>query len=123
VIIRMGKARYAWVTILPLAWLAVVTTTAGWAKLFSDDPRLGFLAHARFLRLAMESGTLPPGVREMSHLPRLIFNDYLDAAVAGFFLVAVVVVLAASIHQWRSLLRGDAPLTSTEVPYEPMVAA
>ena len=119
VIIRMGKARYAWVTLLPLAWLVVVTTTAGWAKLFSDDPRLGFLAHARFLRRALESGTLPSGVREMSHVPRLIFNDYLDAAVAGFFLVAVVVVLAASIHQWRRLLAGEEPLRSTEVPYEP----
>ena len=60
VIIKMGKARYAWVTLLPLAWLVVVTMSAGCAKLFSPQPRLGFLAHARVLQAAQAAGTLPP---------------------------------------------------------------
>ena len=118
VIIRMGKARYAWVTILPLAWLVVVTTTAGWAKLFSADPRLGFLSHARSLRDALASGTLPPGATDAAFVRQLIVNDYIDAAVAGFFLVAVVVILLASAHQWLRVLRGRVPAVSTEVPYE-----
>src|SRR4051794_10188926 len=50
VIIKMGKARYAWVTVLPLAWLIIVTMSAGWMKLFSPQPKLGFLAHARTLQ-------------------------------------------------------------------------
>ncbi|HEX6060001.1 MAG TPA: carbon starvation CstA family protein [Gemmatimonadaceae bacterium] len=118
VIIRMGKARYAWVTLLPLAWLVVVTTTAGWAKLFSADPRLGFLAHARMLRDAIASGTLPPGVADLGLARQLVINDYIDAAVAGFFLVAVVVILVASAHQWLRVLRGRIPAGSTEVPYD-----
>src|SRR4029079_6956556 len=57
VIIKMGKARYAWVTLLPLAWLAIVTLSGGFIKIFSDAPRLGFLSHARLFEGMMAAGT------------------------------------------------------------------
>jgi carbon starvation protein len=123
VIIKMGKARYAWMTMLPLAWLVVVTMTAGWAKLFSPDPKLGFVAHARFLREAAEAGRLPAGVKSAGDAVRMAFNDYLDAAVAAFFMVAVIVILADSIREWTSVLRGRKPARSTEVPFEARTAA
>jgi carbon starvation protein len=122
VIIKMGKARYAWMTMLPLAWLVVVTMTAGWAKLFSPDPKLGFIAHARFLREAADAGRLPAGVKTASDAARMAFNDYLDAAVAAFFMVAVIVILADSIREWTSVLRGRKPARSTEVPFEARTA-
>jgi carbon starvation protein len=122
VIIKMGKARYAWMTMLPLAWLVVVTMTAGSAKLFSADPKLGFIAHARFLRQAAESGRLPAGVKSVADAARMGFNDYLDAAVAAFFMVAVIVILADSIREWTSVLRGRKPARSTEVPFEARTA-
>src|SRR4029079_4355751 len=78
VIIKMGRARYAWVTMLPLAWLVIITMTAGWAKLFSSDPRLGFLAHARGLSAVVARGALPAGAKTVSDASRMIFNDYLD---------------------------------------------
>jgi carbon starvation protein len=122
VIIKMGKARYAWMTMLPLAWLVVVTMTAGWAKLFSPDPKLGFIAHARFLRDAASSGRLPAGIKSVADAARMAFNDYLDAAVAAFFMVAVIVILADSIREWTSVLRGRKPARSTEVPFEARAA-
>ena len=113
IIIKSGKARYAWVTLAPLAWLGVVTLTAGWQKIFSPSPRLGFLAHAR----SLASGT------PVADAGRLIFNDRLDAAVAAFFMIAVIVILLESARVWILVLRGDRPATSTEVPFEPTALA
>jgi carbon starvation protein len=122
VLVKMGKARYAWVTIAPLAWLVVVTLTAGWAKIFAADPRLGFLAHARLLQDTLAGGGLPPGARTIGDAQRMIFNDRLDAAVAGFFMVAVIVVLVASAREWLLIVRGRKPAVSSEVPFTPRPA-
>ncbi|HET9441449.1 MAG TPA: carbon starvation CstA family protein, partial [Longimicrobiales bacterium] len=89
VIIKMGKARHAWVTLLPLVWLATVTLTAGWQKVFSADPRLGFLSHARMIETALASNTLPGGITSIEAAQRVIFNDKLDAAVAAVFMLVV----------------------------------
>jgi carbon starvation protein len=118
VIIRMGKARYAFVTLLPLVWITVITMSAGYEKIFSPLPRLGFVAHAHVLEAARAAGALPPGVKSAGDLGRMIFNDYLDAAVAAFFLVLVVIVIADSARIWFGLIRTGAPGRSTEVPFE-----
>ncbi|HUO51110.1 MAG TPA: carbon starvation CstA family protein [Gemmatimonadaceae bacterium] len=111
VIVKGGKARYAWVTLLPLAWLTAVTLTAGWQKVFSPDPALGFLAHAR--KLAATPGLPNAG--------RMIFNDRLDAVVALFFMASFLVILAASLLEWRRALRRGT-IESSEVPYQPRSA-
>ncbi|HET9003097.1 MAG TPA: carbon starvation CstA family protein [Gemmatimonadaceae bacterium] len=117
VIINTGGARHAWVTLVPLAWLVVVTLTAGWQKLMSPNPALGFLAKASALGSALASGTLPAG-RTAADVRRMIFNERLDAAVAGAFMLAVVIVLVASIGEWTAVLRGRKAVHSTEVPAE-----
>ena len=111
VIINRGKGRYAGITLLPLAWLVVVTMTAGVQKIFSGDPRLGFLAHARVLHDAIATGTLPAGVANTTVAAQLMWNDRLDAAVTALFLVAVLVVLVASVSRWLRPLPEVAPAT------------
>ena len=106
VIMRMGKARYAFTTLVPLVWLVIVTMTAGFQKLFSPLPKLGFLSHAHLLRSAQLAGTLPAGVKSASDLAQMLGNDYTDAAVAAFFLLAVIVILADSARVWWSMA-GD----------------
>ena len=119
VIIKMGKARYAWVTILPLAWLATVTMTAGVEKIFSADPRLGFLSHARMVAKGLAIGALPPGVQTLADARRLILNDRIDTAVAAFFLLSVIVILVASAHEWFTVLSGRKAAVTSEIPFEP----
>jgi carbon starvation protein len=118
VIIKMGKARYAYVTILPLVWLTIVTMSAGWLKLFSPDPKLGFLSHARLVDGQISSNSLPAVIKTVADARRVIFNDYLDAAVAAFFMISVVAILAASIGEWWAVLGGRKPVVSSEVPFD-----
>ena len=117
VLVKSGRARLAWVTLVPLAWLVAVTTSAGWIKIFSSNPRLGFLAHANWLGDHVAAGTLPPGVKSAGAARQMMFNDRLDAAVAAFFLVAVLVILADSIREWMQVLRGHKVAVSTETPF------
>jgi carbon starvation protein len=122
VIIRMGKARYAFVTILPLIWLGIVTMTAGYQKIFSPDPKLGFLARANLYKETLAAGNLPAGVTSPEVAQRFIFNDTVDAAVAGFFMVSVIIIIVASAHQWWKVVSGRMPAVSTEHPFEPRTA-
>jgi carbon starvation protein len=121
VIIKMGKARYAWMTIMPLVWLGAVTMSAGWLKIFSSDPRLGFLSHARLLEEQVASGTLPASIGSAANAAKLMFNDRLDAAVAAFFMISVIVVIVASAREWLAVVWGRKVAISTEIPYEPAV--
>ena len=123
VIIKMGKARYVWTTLLPLAWLLVVTMSAGVAMLFSSNPRLGFLARAQLRQAARAAGTLPPGVKSTGDLTQMIANDYLGAAVTIFFLASVLVILAWSAREWWAVLSGSKTARSTEVPFQPRAFA
>jgi carbon starvation protein len=122
VIVKMGKARYMWVTLVPMMWLAIVTMTAGATKLFSPDPKLGFLARARIFQGALDAGAVPPGVATAADASKLIFNDHLDAVVTTFFMVSVLVILSASAFEWWTVIAGRKPAISTEVPFEPRVA-
>src|SRR5438876_271951 len=83
ILVKMGKGRHAWVTLTPLAWLVAVTMTASWQKIFSPDPRLGFLAQARLLTSQLAAGAIPAA--QAAATRRLIFNAQLDAVVNVIF--------------------------------------
>jgi len=111
-IIKSGKARYAWVTVAPLVWLLAVTLSAGYLKIFSPLPRLGFLAHAADTALQVQNGALDPATAA-----RLIFNDRLNATVAAGFMIVVVLVVASSLREWVLVLRGRKPALTRETPF------
>jgi carbon starvation protein len=116
IIIKMGKARFAWVTLVPLGWLAAVTMTASVEKIWHLNPRVGFLAHARLLGEQLAAGTVAPD--KLVETQRLIFNDRLDAAVTFIFAVLVVVILVESGRHWWLYLRGRKTPVLTEAPME-----
>ena len=115
VIIKMHRARYAWITVTPLSWLLVVTFTAGLEKIFSSDPRLGFLSHAAALQRSIAAGQVAAG--SLAQTKGVIFNEHLDAVVCAIFLILVSVVVIDSIRVWYGLLRGTRVAASSESPF------
>jgi carbon starvation protein len=114
ILVKQGKLRYAWVTGVPLAWLAIVTTTASWQKLVSDDPRIGFLAAADSLAQKLASGALPEAQAAVA--PQLIFNQRLDAALAVLLTAILWIVIADMLRvSWRAV-RGLPVPPSSEAP-------
>ena len=116
VLIKMGRKRYAWVTLAPLAWLLAVTMTAGWMKLFSAAP-VGFLAIARGLKARIQTGGSPA---ELAVWRAQVFNNYVDAGVTGVFLLLVLTVVGASGVAWWQLVSGRRAVNLKEAPYIPL---
>jgi len=111
ILLKMGRSRYVVVTLAPLCALVGVTFTASWHKIFDPNPRIGFLAHAR--QLASQMATAPkPG-----NLVRFIFNDRLDAAVAGFLVCLVSLILLESILEWVRVFSGRKAARVKESPF------
>jgi carbon starvation protein len=106
ILVRTGRGRYAWTTLLPLLWLLAVTMTAGYQKIFSEDLRVGFLAHAEELSRQLAAGQVP--AEKIAEVQRLVFNDRLDAAVCALFMVLVAVIVVEAVRAWaRALSRGS----------------
>jgi carbon starvation protein len=103
-LIRGGRVRYAWTTLLPLAWLLAITMTAGYQKIFSPDPTLGFLAQADKLAAALDAGSVAADKLRDTHTQ--IFNLRLDAAVTALFMALVGLILLEASRAWYRVLRG-----------------
>ena len=119
VLIKMGRGRYAWVTLGPLAWLLAATMTAGWMKIFSPAP-VGFLASARGLEAQIAAGG---AATELATWRAQLLNNYIDAAVTGAFMVLVFIIVAASARVWWQLLAGKRAADLCEEPFLPLIGA
>jgi carbon starvation protein len=107
IIIKMHRAKYSLVTLVPLAWLLTVTFTASWHKVLDPSPRIGFLAQAR--ALAAGPATSATG--------RLIFNNRLDAAVTAILVIMVSLVVVESLRVWVGILSGKKSAQVREAPF------
>ncbi|MFG6466940.1 carbon starvation CstA family protein [Roseateles sp. BYS87W] len=116
VIFKMKKDRYAWVTAVPAVWLLCCTMTAGWLKIFSADPKLGFLAHADKYAAAIAEGKVLAPAKSLEAMSRVVFNDRLDAALCALFMGVVISVLVYSIKAIRAA-RGTAKATAQETAF------
>jgi carbon starvation protein len=108
ILIKMGKARYVWTTLLPLSFMVLVTFWSGWLKIFSPDPKIGFLSGAALLEQRIAAAPTNVGFERQAFIWRI------DALVALAFLVLVFLIVAGCAWQWWRLLRGTKPVVLHE---------
>jgi len=117
ILIKSGRARYALVTLMPLTWLAIVTTSAAWQKIASADVHIGFMAAAADLAAKLAAGTL--SAERAAVAPQLIFNQRLDAALTLLFTAILWLVILDMGRVAVRRLRGLPVRSSSESPYQP----
>ncbi len=88
VIINAGRGRYAWVTMLPLSFVAVSTLSAGVLSIRDN-----------FYPMAI-------GADAARHL-----QGYVDSVLTVVMMVCVLVILASAVAAWIGVLSGRRPLT------------
>jgi carbon starvation protein len=111
ILIKMQKARYLFITVVPLVFMCVVTFSAGYLKIFSADPRLGFLSGAQSF---VQQAGLTTDPQEAAPLLRQAGVWQFDAIIAGLFLVLVLLIVIGSAIQWWQLIRGTKPVVLRE---------
>jgi len=105
ILLKMGRLRWIWVTLLPMVWLVTVTMTASYQKIFDPNPRIGFLSAANGLAAQIAAGKVAAAKLAETH--RFIFNLRLDAVVTAVLAVMILVLIVEAIIQWHAiLLRG-----------------
>ncbi len=116
VLFKMKKERYAWVTIVPTIWLFVTSMTAGWLKIFSDNPKIGFLALANRFNEAAAQGTVLAPAKTIEEMARVAFNNQVNAVLCGFFMIVAVTMVIAAVGNIRRALASRTPTVSEAPP-------
>jgi carbon starvation protein len=113
VLFKMKRQRYAWVTIAPALWLLICTLTAGWLKIFSAEPTIGFVAHAWKFSDAVAAGKILAPAKTLAEMQQVIVNDYVDATLCALFVMVVLAMVFYGVIAIRRAL-GDPKITAVE---------
>ncbi|AQT85292.1 Carbon starvation protein A [Paenibacillus larvae subsp. larvae] len=116
ILFKMGKKKYIWVTLIPTAWILLVTMSAGYQKIFHPDPAIGFLAHANKFNSALNSGSLLAPAKTTDQMKQIIMNDNVNAILCGFFMLVVILVFLSALRIWIQSSKNR-PLPLHESPY------
>src|SRR5438445_2708005 len=115
ILLKMGRTRWIWVTLLPMTWLVIITMTASYQKIFDANPRIGFLAYANALAAQVAAEKIPAA--KLVDTQRLIFNQRLDAAVTAVLALMVIVLIVEALVQWYAILSSRRAPGLHESPY------
>jgi carbon starvation protein len=115
ILLKMGRLKLIWVTLLPMVWLITVTMTASWQKIFSVNARIGFLSGANALAAQIAAGKIPAA--KIAEIQRTIFNLRLDAVVTAVLAAMILVLVFEALLRWTAILTKRSEAVLQETPY------
>ena len=115
ILLKMDKLKWIWVTLLPMAWLVIITMTASYQKIFSANARIGFLSQANAMAAQLAAGKI--AAAKIADTQRNIFNLRLDAVVTAVLAAMILVLLFEALVQWYAILSRDKAPVLQETPY------
>jgi carbon starvation protein len=117
ILIKSGRLKWAWVTGIPLAWDAVVTLTASYQKVFSDNPKLGFFAQRDKFQDALDQGQVVAPAKSIDDMHQVVTNSTVDGILAALFAVMIIVVILDASRIWLRVIMSRRELPTTETPF------
>lgn len=115
ILFKMKKEKYVWVTIIPTIFLFITCMTAGWQKIFHENPKIGFLAQAHKFSDAIARGEIIKPAKTIAEMQNIVMSNQINAALCGFFMIVSIVMIIASIGIVRRALASRTP-TVNEAP-------
>nr|WP_314370342.1 carbon starvation CstA family protein [uncultured Acinetobacter sp.] len=115
ILFKMKKEKYVWVTIVPTIFLFITSMTAGWQKIFHENPRIGFLAQANRFSDAIARGDVLAPAKSVAEMQAIVLSNQINAVLCGFFMIVAIVMIIASIGIIRRALQSPVP-TVHEAP-------
>ncbi|MDQ9029270.1 carbon starvation CstA family protein [Acinetobacter nosocomialis] len=109
ILFKMKKEKYVWVTIIPTIFLFVTCMTAGWQKIFHENPKIGFLAQAHKFSDAIARGEIIKPAKTIAEMQNIVMSNQINAALCGFFMIVSIVMIIASIGIVRRALASPKP--------------
>ncbi len=118
ILLKMGKLKYVWVTLLPLAWDAAVTLTASYQKIFSADPKIGFFAQRNAFQDALNNGEVLAPATSAAEMQKVITNSTVDGILSILFAALIIIIIADAARVWFGILHGAKEPVMTEAPWQ-----
>ena len=118
-LVKHGKLKYAWITAVPLAWDLVVTMTASWQKVFSDNPAIGYFAQRARYADALDAGEVLPPAQDVGQMQQVVTNSTINGVLQAFFALLVLVVFVNALVVVARAVRTRGALPTTEEPAVP----
>lgn len=115
ILFKMKKEKYVWVTIVPTIFLFITSMTAGWQKIFHENPKIGFLAQANRFSDAIARGDVLAPAKSVAEMQTIVLSNQINAVLCGFFMIVAIVMIIASIGIIRRALQSPVP-TVNEAP-------